>query len=132
MKPIHGIFAAFAVGFAVAFGTSAVMHTVQLGISAKKQNTSDLGASIASRTLALDRQQAALRAALRKQPPALPRLPHVPAAPAPVSAPAPQPLLAAPAPRVIPTVVLTRQAPVTRTHSSPARSGEERDGGGDD
>jgi hypothetical protein len=125
MKPAHAVAAAFAVGLAVAFGSSALMRTVQLGISARRQSARDLERTIAARTLALDRQQATLRAALRKRPPALPPIPHVPAN----AAPAAQPLaVAAPAPA--PTVVLTRQAPVTRTHSSPAHHGDGE--GGDD
>ncbi len=124
MKPIHGIVAAFAVGFAVAFGTSAVMRTVQLGVSARKQGAKDLDRTIVAQTLALDRQEAALRAALAKRPPALPPVPHVPKSPARAS----QPLLVAAPPAAAPAVVLTRQAPVTKTHSSPAGHGE----GGDD
>jgi hypothetical protein len=125
MRPIHGIFAAFAVGFAAAFATSALMNTVQLGVEARKQGAGDLDRTIAARTLALDRQQAALRAALARRPPALPPIPRVPAGRQQASQP---PLVTQPL-RSVAAVVPTRQAPVARTHSSPARhgDGEEQD-----
>jgi hypothetical protein len=129
VRRTHVAVAAFAVGLAVAFGASALRHTVQLATDARRQSARDVERSIAARKLALDRQQAALRAALRRHPPALPPLPKVPkAASHPVQ---PLPLAAPAAPA--PAVTLTRQAPVAHTHSSPAKhGGEGDDGGGDD
>ena len=123
MKRSHAVLLALLLGVAVVAATFAVLTTTSLGMSAKAAAPAPSSAQIAARSHKLDKTEAALRHALKKKPPALPKLPKRASAQPHVvqvsssSAPA-QPVAAAP------------PAP---TQPSPTHESEPPDhGGGDD
>lgn len=116
---------ALSLAFAVVTGTIALVKTVHLGQAAAKPAVSDH--LIAKRTAMMDRFEASLRAQLRKKPPALPKLPHAPAASSmPVASAAPAPAAAAPQ-----RVVYVRPAPII-VHKHRAGGGEHEGAEGGD
>jgi len=100
MKRTHALLIVLAVAIAAVAGTFAALRSSQLRANAASPKVS--AAQIQQQIHALDRAEAALRVQLRRQPPALPALPH--ATPQPVlsapAAPAPAALASAVAPRV--------------------------------
>jgi hypothetical protein len=74
MKRTHALLLALLLGVAVVAATFAVVTTTSLGTSAQAA-PSGSSAKIAARNAALDKSEAALRHALKKKPPALPRIP---------------------------------------------------------
>jgi hypothetical protein len=74
MKRTHALLLALLLGVAVVAATFAVATTTSLGTSAQAAPSAS-GAKIATRNAALDKAEAALRHALKKKPPALPKLP---------------------------------------------------------
>jgi hypothetical protein len=127
----HTIVVALSLAFAAVVGTIALAKTVHLGQASAKPVSQTV---VTKRTRQLDRFEASLRAALKKTPPAVPKLPPTPvvsttpaAAPAPaVSAPVAAPA-AAPAPPQ--RVVYVRPAPII-IHKH--RAGGEHDSEGSD
>ncbi len=119
-----------ALAFAAVTGTIALTKTVHLGQAAAKPRVAK--SVIAKRKAQLDRFEASLRAALKKKPPAVPKVPPAPAvAPAPAAAPAAPSALAS-AQRVI-----YRRPPPVIVHKHRAGEHEGSDqgdggGGGDD
>jgi hypothetical protein len=75
MKRSHALLLALLLGVAVVAATFAVVTTTSLGMSARAAAPAMPDARIAARTAKLDKTEAALRRALRKKPPALPKLP---------------------------------------------------------
>ena len=75
MKRSHAVLLALLLGVAVVAATFAVMTTTSLGMSAKAAAPAGSSARIAARNHKLDKTEAALRRALGKKPPALPKLP---------------------------------------------------------
>lgn len=134
MRNANTFVLAMLLGVAAALGTSAVLHTVQLGAAATKASTVP-NRLIARRTAKLNRAEVSLRRALAKKPPKLPRVPHfkqvhVPPTPAASAAP-----VAAQAPA--PPVVYRRPPPIImHTHHGGESEHEGQDheggGGGDD
>jgi hypothetical protein len=107
--------------FAAVTGTIALTKTVHLGQAAAKPPVSDR--LIAKRSAMMDRFEASLRAQLRRKPPAVPRLPHLPAVSStPAASAAPVPVAAAPQ-----RVVYVRPAPIV-VHKHRA-GGAEHEGG---
>jgi hypothetical protein len=107
----HTLVVALSLAFAAVVGTIALTKTVHLGQASAKPVSPTV---ISKRTRQLDRFEASLMAALKKKPPAIPKLPPTPvvsATPAapPVSAPVAAPA-AAPAPPQ--RVVYVRPAPI--------------------
>ena len=72
MKRLPALIIALALAVAVVAGTSAALRTTQLGSKATPHVSS---AQIAQQNRALDRAQVALRAELRRKPPAISALP---------------------------------------------------------
>ena len=79
MKRMHALLIALALGIAVVAGTFAALRTTQLGSKSVATNVSS--AQIARQNQALTRAEAALRAELRRTPPAIHGLPATHAAP---------------------------------------------------
>jgi type II secretory pathway component PulJ len=73
MKRTHALLIALALGIAVVAGAFAVIRTTQLGSKATATQVSS--AQIARQNRALSRAEAALRAELRRKPPAIGALP---------------------------------------------------------
>ncbi len=124
MKRSHAVLLALLLGAAVVAATFAVMTTTSLGMSAKAAAPAVSSTQIAARNHKLDKTEAALRHALKKKSPALPKLPkRVAAQPHVVqvssSGPA-QPVAAAPS------------APTSQPSSSHETEPSDDGGGGDD
>ena len=124
MKTAHALVLALAVGSAAVAGTYAALRTTQLGAAAV-QAPQVSPAAIARRSRALDRAEVALRAQLRRRPPALPR---VPKAQPPVPGVAPAAPVAAPAPA--PRVLYVRPKPIVHVvHRHGGEPGDSSDEG---
>ena len=77
MRPRHAAVISLILALAVGAGAYAMQKTTAAAAShATAGAAKDVPAAVASRTRALDRMEAALRRALRKRPPALPKIPH--------------------------------------------------------
>jgi hypothetical protein len=74
MKRVHAVLLAALLALAVLAATFAALETTTLGAQASAGGPST--AQLAARAAKLHRAEAALRHALRKKPPALPKLPH--------------------------------------------------------
>jgi hypothetical protein len=122
MKRTHALLIVLAVAMAAVAGTFAALRSSQLRANAAAPKVSAV--QIQQQIHSLDRAEAALRAQLRRQPPALPAVPHA----------TPQPVLAAPAPSA-PTSLASAPAPrVTYVRPKPIIRIVHRHGGesGDD
>jgi hypothetical protein len=75
MKPSHAVLLSCLLAVAAVAATLAVLKTTSLGMKATPAAASVSAEQIAARNARLDRAEAALRRALRKKPPALPKLP---------------------------------------------------------
>ena len=95
MRRTHAFLIALALGAAVIAGTFAALRSQQLARNAAPRVSSN---QYLNQTRALDRAEAALRAELRRRPPAIPAVPTA----APVAAQAPQ------------AVIYRRPAPIVR------------------
>lgn len=103
MKRIHALILVLALGIAVVAGSFAALRTTQLGTRATATNVNS--AQIAKQNGALTRAEAALRAELRKKPPAIAALPKI------TPQVAPPAMTAARLPAAVgPTVVVARPA----------------------
>jgi hypothetical protein len=71
----HALFVAFILGLAAVFGGLAAIRTAALGQPQASASTSSQSAALVKRARILDRQEAALRRALAKRPPKLPKAP---------------------------------------------------------
>ena len=123
MKRTHALLIVLAVAMAAIAGTFAALRSSQLRANAAPKVSA---AQIQRQIHSLDRTEAALRAQLRRKPPALPALPHaIPQATlsAPAAA-APPALASAPAPRI----TYVRPKPVIRIVHR--HGGEHGDDGG--
>jgi hypothetical protein len=130
---------ALSLGLAAVFGAVALTKTVHLGQAAATTPAS--ARLIAKRNAQLDRFEASLRAALRKHPPPVPKLPTLPVAASAAATPAATPAPAA-APAASARVVYVRPAPIIvhkhraggehESEGSDHGDGSQRDGGGDD
>jgi hypothetical protein len=80
VKRSHALLLAILLGAAALAAAFAVLTTTSLGMSAK-QPSAVSDAQIAARNAKLDKAEAALRRALEKKPPALPKLPKHASAP---------------------------------------------------
>ena len=112
------LIAALIAGAAV-LGTVAAVRTTALSTA----HTRSADRTVAQRAKQLDRFEAALRAQLRKRPPALPAVPKPAAAPAPSNV------------QAAPRVVYRRPAPIVvvrHTHHGDDGEHEAQGGGGDD
>jgi hypothetical protein len=133
MTRTHALILSLFIGFAAGAGALAAVQTVHLGqpsaaASASKSQT----VALRARAKMLDREQIALRRALAKKPPRLPKVPKF----APVAA-APAPAPAAPvsiqATASAPRVRYVRPAPIVVVkHRSHGDDEGEHEGGGDD
>ena len=133
----HAFVLALALGLAATIGTVAAINTAQLGQPQAKASSTvaSQNAALQQRGRLLDRQEAALKQALAKRPPRLPKVPKFapppPAATQIGSAAAPAAAPAAAAPRV----QYVRPAPIVVVkHRSGAGDGEheqEHEGGDD-
>jgi hypothetical protein len=106
----HALIVAVVLGLAAAVGAVAAIKTAGLGqAQANASSTPSQSAQLLRRTRLLDRQEAALRRAVVRRPPKLPRVPRF----APVAAPTPAPASpVAAAPPAAPRVQYVRPAPV--------------------
>ena len=128
MPRTQTLIVALSLGLAVVFGTVALTKTVHLGQAAAAKPVAK--SVLAKRTAQLDRFEAALRAELRKKPPAVPKVPSTPIATPAASAPPAAPA-AAPAPAVSQQrVVYVRPAPII-VHKHRAGGGEHESEGSD-
>lgn len=82
MKSSHAVLLSCLLAVAAVAATLAVLKTTSLGMQAKPAAAALSAEQVAARNAKLDRTEAALRRALRKKPPALPKLParHSPVA----------------------------------------------------
>jgi hypothetical protein len=71
----HALLVAFILGLAAVFGGLAAIRTAALGQPQATASTSSQSAALVKRARILDRQEAALRRALAKRPPKLPKVP---------------------------------------------------------
>ena len=135
MARTHAVILSLFLGMAAGAGALAAVQTAHLGqpsaaASAPKSQT----VALRARTRLLDREQAALRRALAKRPPTLPKVPRF----APVAAPAPgsqnAPVsMPASATAAAPRVRYVRPAPIVVVkHRSHGDDAGEHEGGGDD
>ena len=123
MKRTHALLLVLAVAMAAVAGTFAALRSSQLRANAAPKVSA---VQIQRQNQALDRAEAALRAQLRRKPPALPPVPRTTSQPA-VSAPAAPALAAAAAPRV----TYVRPKPIVRiVHRHGGEPGD-HEGGGD-
>ncbi|HSB39493.1 MAG TPA: hypothetical protein VLD13_10435 [Gaiellaceae bacterium] len=134
MAKKHAIVVALFLGLAAAVGGFAAIRTASLGQPQAKASTpTSQSAALVKRSRILDRQEIALRRALAKRPPKLPKVPKfkpvsMPRAPAPAQvASAPAPAASAAAPQA--TVRYVRPAPVivTKHRSHEGDDGHESD-----
>jgi hypothetical protein len=133
MAKTHVFLISLLLGLATAAGAVAVVRSVQLGRAASAQASSKAAATstwVTKRNRALDQAEIALRRALRKAPPKLPKIPHfksVSVSPAPSVG-------YASAPAAAPAVRYVRPAPIVvvkhRHHGDDG--GDDGGGGGDD
>ncbi len=111
MTRTHGFLIALALAIAVVAGMFAALRTTQLGSSASTPQVSN--AEVMQQTRVLNRAEAALRAQLRRKPPAVPALPTTSPATAPQ------------------TVIYRRPAPIVHViHRHRDDGSSERDGRG--
>ena len=112
MKRTHAFLIALALGIAVVAGTFAALRSQQLARNAVPRVSTN---QYASQTRALDRAEAAIRAELRRRPPAVPALPIAGSTPSQ----APQ------------AVIYRRPAPIVRVvhRHGGEHEAESRDGG---
>ena len=75
MKSSHAVLLSCLLAVAAVAATLAVLKTTSLGLQAKPAAAAVSANQVATRNAKLDRTEAALRRALRKKPPALPKLP---------------------------------------------------------
>ena len=75
MKSSHAVLLSCLLAVAAVAGTLALLKTTSLGVQAKPAAAAVSAEQAAARNAQLDRTEAALRRALRKKPPALPKLP---------------------------------------------------------
>lgn len=130
----HAVVLALALGLAATVGAVAAVNTARLGQpQAKASTVASQNAALRTRLRLLDRQEAALRQALAKRPPRLPKVPKF----TPVSAPAPSTAQAASAPAPLaapaaaPRVQYVRPAPIVIVkHHRHGDDGHEQEGGG--
>ena len=108
MKRTHALLLVLAVAMAAVAGTYAALRSSQLRANAAPKVSA---VQIHRQNLALDRAEAALRAQLRRKPPALPPLPHPASQPVTSAPAAPAPALAAAA---APRVTYVRPKPIVR------------------
>jgi hypothetical protein len=133
MPKTHVFLISMLLGLATAAGAVALVRSVQLGHAASAQASSKAAATsawVAKRNRALDQAEIALRQALRKAPPKLPKIPHFKAV-----SPSPAPSAGyASAPAAAPAVRYVRAAPIVvvkhRHHGDDG--GGDDEGGGDD
>jgi aminoglycoside phosphotransferase (APT) family kinase protein len=111
MKRLHALLIALALAVAVVAGTFAALRTTQLGAKATSANRVD-AAQIARQNRALDRAEAALRAELKRRPPAIAALPA--AAPPPAAQ----------------TVIYHRPPPIVHVIHRPGGGEYDHEGGG--
>lgn len=133
----HAFVIALALGLAAAVGALAAMNTARLGQpQAKAADGAAQTAALLKRTRLLDRQEVALRRALAKRPPKLPKVPRF--APVKTPPPAPVTVAASAAPAAAPAasqqrVQYVRPAPIVVVkHRSHGDDGEQQGGGGGD
>lgn len=121
MQRANAFVIALLLGAAVVIGSVAALKTAELnGASAKPAVSSQ---ALAKRSARLDRAEIALRKALSRRPPKLPKVPHF----SPVATQAASAPVAAPSP---PVVRYVRPAPiVVTTHHSGGESEYEHEGG---
>ena len=122
MTTKHALVLVAAVAIAAVAGTYAAMRTARLSVAAA-QPARVSRATIARQNRALDRAQAALRAELKRKPPALPAVPT----PARVAAPAAGPVAAASTAAA--PVIYVRPKPIVRVIHRHGEADHERDGG---
>lgn len=125
MKRTHALLLVFAVAMAAVAGTFAALRSSQLRANAAPKVSA---VQIQRQIQSLDRAEAALRAQLRRKPPALPALPRTTSQPtlAAPAASAPSALASAPAPRV----TYVRPKPIVRiVHRHGGEHGDHEDGG---
>jgi hypothetical protein len=127
----HALIVAVVLGLAAAVGAVAAIKTAGLGqAQANASSTPSQSAQLLRRTRLLDRQEAALRRAVVRRPPKLPRVARF----APVAAPTPAPASpVAAAPPAAPRVQYVRPAPVIVVkHRSHGEDGVEHEAEGSD
>lgn len=135
MNRKHAFVLAIALGVAAVLGALAAVNTARLGQpQASASTVASQAAALRTRTRLLDRQEAALRRALARRPPKLPKVPKF--APISVSAPSTAQVASAPAPvAAAPRVQYVRPAPIVivkhRAHGDDGHE-HEYEGGGDD
>ncbi|HSC51276.1 MAG TPA: hypothetical protein VLD16_13520 [Gaiellaceae bacterium] len=130
----HAFVLAIALGVAATVGAIAAVNTARLGQpQAKASTVAAQNVALRKRTTLLDRQEAALRRALAKRPPKLPRVPKF--APVPTAAPHAVQVSGA-APTGAPSVQYVRPAPIVivkhRAHGDDGHEQEHEGGGGGD
>jgi hypothetical protein len=126
MKRTHALLLVLAVASAAVAGTFAALRSSQLRANAAPKVSA---VQIQRQIQALDRTEAALRAQLRRKPPALPPLPHPASQPAGSSMPAAAP--AALATAAAPRVTYVRPKPIVHiVHRHGGEHGEQDDGSG--
>jgi hypothetical protein len=135
----HAFALALALGLAAAVGAVAAISTVQLGAPARATPVANQNVVLRKRAGLLDRQVAALRQALAKRPPKLPKVPKYAPAAAPPAQVASTPVPSSgPGVASAPRVQYVRPAPIVvikhRAHGEPGESEREAEGsgGGDD
>jgi hypothetical protein len=74
MRRIDALVLALLIGIAAVLGTFAATRSVQLGVQSRASTTQNIDAVVTARTRKLHADEAALRRALAKKPPALPPL----------------------------------------------------------
>jgi hypothetical protein len=134
----HAFVLALALGLAAAVGAFAAVKTARLGQpQAKASTVAAQTVALLKRQKLLDRQEIALRRALTKRPPSLPKVPRF----APLKAPAAAPVAVAATPVAAPLaapqrVQYVRPAPIVvvkhRSHGEDGGYEHEGGGGGDD
>jgi hypothetical protein len=135
MAKKHVFAVSLLLGLATAAGALAVVQSVRLGQASSAKASANVAATnawLAKRDRALTRAEVALRRALAKRPPKLPKVPHFAQVSAP-AAPAAPPVAAAAA-SAAPPVRYVRAAPIVvvkhRHHGDDG--GGDHEGGGDD
>lgn len=116
MKRIHALIIALALGIAVVAGTFAALRTTQLGAGSQATATQVSSVQISKQNRALNRAEAALRAELKKKPPAIAAVPanRMPTAGLPAAPPA-----------SAQTVIYHRPPPVVRVVHRPGGGGHD-------
>ena len=140
MARTHALILSLFLGLAAGAGALAAVQTAHLGqqSAAASASTRQSTKALRARAKLLDREQIALRRALAKRPPKLPRVPKfAPVAAAPAQAPAAPVSASGSAVAAAPRVRYVRPAPVVvvkhRSHGDDQGEHEsEHEGGGDD